>query len=276
MISFPNAKINIGLNVLEKRPDGYHNIESIFYPIALRDALETTESDAYGSIDLSVFGNVIPGSKDTNLCVKAYHLLNSEFKLPSINLGLLKHIPMGAGLGGGSADAAFFIKMLNESFDLKLSVEELKVYASQIGSDCPFFIDNTPSFISGKGEIITPIQLDLSNYHTSIIYPQIHVDTKNAYSLITPHKQSRSLNDIISNTPIQSWRKTIFNDFEEPIFKLYPQLAEIKNCLYNSGALYASMTGSGSALYSIFEKKPYLAEVLPNCKIWTIPPKYSI
>jgi 4-diphosphocytidyl-2-C-methyl-D-erythritol kinase len=275
MICFPNAKINIGLNVLEKREDGYHNIESIFYPINYCDALEAIKTEGNGKLNLTIMGEPVAGSIEDNLCTKAYNLLNAKHKLPSLNLYLLKHIPMGAGLGGGSADAAFFLKMLNQLFNLNLSTEELKLYTSQIGSDCTFFIDNKPALVGGKGDITTPVQLDLSKYYISVVYPQIHVDTKNAYSFITPHKKPYSLKEA-ALSPIHSWKENIINDFEEPIFKAHPQLAEIKNCLYNEGALYASMTGSGSALYGVFEKKPDIANALPSCKIWTTPPHKTI
>lgn len=273
MVCFPNAKINIGLNVLERREDGYHNIESVFYPASWCDALEAIETKGNGQINLNLLGNLVPGSSKSNLCVKVYNLLNSKYNLPAINLWLMKRIPTGAGLGGGSADAAFLLSLLNELFRLHLSAEELKSYASLIGSDCTFFIDNKPALVSGKGDIITPIPLDLSNYYISIIFPQIHIDTKNAYGHITPHKRAVSLAEILLETPIRLWNKKVINDFEEPIFKLHPELSEIKKKLYAEGSLYASMTGSGSALYGIFDKKPELDKMLPSCKIWTIPPK---
>ncbi len=273
MVYFPNAKINIGLNVLEKREDGYHNIESIFYPVDWCDAIEATPTEGNGKINLTIFGTPVPGNTDSNLCVKAYHLLNEKFNLPSLNAWLLKSIPMGAGMGGGSANAAFFLKMLNHLFELNLSIEELKNYAAQIGSDCTFFIENKPAIVTGTGNIITPIPLDLSSYYITIVYPQIHIDTKNAYCLITPKKRTNSLQEIALNMPVESWKDKVVNDFEEPIFKAYPQLAEIKNILYTNGALYASMTGSGSALYGIFDKKPVLNTMLPSCKIWTSQPK---
>ncbi len=276
MITFPNAKINIGLNVLEKREDGYHTIESIFYSVGWCDAIEAIPGEGMGKINLTLFGNPVAGSIDTNLCVKAFNLLNAKYSLPSLNAWLLKSIPMGAGLGGGSADAAFFLKMLNELCKLNLTSEELKIFASQIGSDCTFFVENKPSLVGGKGDVITPVELDLSKYYISIVYPQMHVDTKSAYSMVTPRKRKDSLQEIVLNTPIQSWKDKIVNDFEEPIFKAHPQLAEIKNILYNNGALYASMTGSGSALYGIFDKKPMLADTLPSCKIWTSEPKNKV
>ncbi|HTA28526.1 MAG TPA: 4-(cytidine 5'-diphospho)-2-C-methyl-D-erythritol kinase [Bacteroidia bacterium] len=276
MIHFPNAKINIGLNVFERREDGYHNIESIFYPVTWFDAIEAIPADGYGKISMTLYGTPIQGSVETNLCAKAYNLLHATYNLPSLNVWLLKSMPMGAGLGGGSADAAFFLKMLNELCKLNLTTEELKIFASQIGSDCTFFIENKPALVSGKGEVITPVQLDLSMYYISIVYPQLHIDTKNAYSLLTPRKRAHSLQEIVLNTPIQSWKEKVINDFEEPIFKAHSQLTEIKNILYTNGALYASMTGSGSALYGIFDKKPMLADVLPLCRIWTYEPKKSV
>lgn len=272
MICFPNAKINIGLNVTEKRGDGYHNIESIFYPVNWCDAIETLKTKGSGDLNLKTLGIPVPGNTNDNLCAKAYHLLNAKYKLPSVDIWLLKCIPMGAGLGGGSADAAFFLKQLNELFKLNLSTEELKTYASQIGSDCTFFIDNTPALASGKGDIITPVKLNLCNYSISIVYPQIHINTKNAYSLVRPQKKLNSLSEAILS-PIHTWKEKIVNDFEEPIFREYPRLLEIKNRLYTEGALYASMSGSGSAIYGIFEKKLNLVDVFPTCKIWTNPPR---
>jgi len=275
MICFPNAKINIGLNVLKKRDDGYHAIESIFYPVNWFDALEVIQTKGNGEINLTNLGVPVVGSPEDNLCVKAYHLLYKKHNLPSLNAWLLKCIPMGAGLGGGSADAAFFLRMLNELCNLNLSNEELKSYASQIGSDCTFFIDNKPAFVSGKGDVITPIDLDLSSYYISIIYPQIHIETKNAYSLIKPARRAHSLKQEVLSSPIHSWKNNIVNDFEEPVFSSHPELAEIKKRLYKEGAIYASMTGSGSALYGIFEKKPILSDVFPSYKVWTNPPKKS-
>lgn len=267
MISFPNAKINIGLNVLERRTDGYHTIESIFYPVKWCDAIEIIPEQGNGIIHISALGIPIPGSPESNLCVKAYNLLSAKYKLPSLHLYLLKCIPLGAGLGGGSADAAFFLKLINDVFQLNTGVDELKLYAAQIGSDCTFFIENKPALVTGTGNIVHPINLDLSKHHIAIIYPQIHVDTKNAYSLIRPHRRNTSLTDLIQ-TPIHTWKETIINDFEEPIFKANPSLAELKNLLYQQGALYASMTGSGSALYGIFDKKPHLEGLPSTYKIW--------
>jgi len=272
MVLFPNAKINIGLDVLERRKDGNHTIESIFYPVKWCDAIEAIPTEGNGSIKLSILGIPVPGSVENNLCVKAYHLLNEKYKLPSLNAWLLKSIPMGAGLGGGSADAAFFLNLLNTLFQLNLSTDELKSHASQIGSDCTFFIDNKPALVSGTGNITTPIQIDLSKYYISIVYPQIHIDTKNAYSLITPHKRPYSLRELIQ-TPIHAWKETIVNDFEEPIFKANRKLAEIKAFLYKQGAIYASMTGSGSALYGIFDKKPGLNTLPSSYKIWINSPQ---
>lgn len=267
MISFPNAKINIGLNIIERRNDGYHNIESIFYPVAWYDSIEAIPAEGKRDINLSIYGLPVPGDMESNLCVRAYRLLNNYYKLSSLDCYLLKQIPMGAGLGGGSADAAFFLNLLNELFHLQLSKEELKQYASQIGSDCAFFIDNKPALVTGTGNVITPIQLDLSKYYIAIVYPQVHIDTKNAYSLIIPHKKPQNLLESIQ-APIITWKETILNDFEEPVFKINPQLAEIKSFLYKQGALYASMTGSGSALYGIFAQKPSLNNLPSAYKIW--------
>jgi 4-diphosphocytidyl-2-C-methyl-D-erythritol kinase len=283
MICFPNAKINIGLNVLERRADGYHNIESVLYPVAWHDSLEATLADGFGEMSLKTLGVPIPGDLETNLCRKAYNLLNSKYKLPSVNLWLLKSIPIGAGLGGGSADAAFCLNLLNIIFKLNIGKDELKNYASQIGSDCAFFIGNKPTLITGKGDTSTPVQLDLRKYYIAIIYPHLHIDTGNAYSLVTPGKTSEKLATIISSTAINLWKDKVVNDFEEPIFERYPSLAEIKKLLYAEGALYASLTGSGSALYGIFDSKPDLQNKLVNdmfgfssFKIWISEPNFGL
>jgi 4-diphosphocytidyl-2-C-methyl-D-erythritol kinase len=256
MICFPNAKINIGLNVLERRDDGYHKIESILYPVAWHDSLEATTATGFGKVNLKNTGMQVPGGEETNLCCKAYYLLKGKYNLPSLNFWLLKSIPIGAGLGGGSADAAFCLNLLNELFRLNISKEKLKSYASQLGSDCAFFIDNKPALVIGKGDITTPIQLELRKYCIVVVYPSVHIDTGKAYSLVKPRKTNRNLVDIISSTDIYNWKDTVVNDFEEPIFERYPILAEIKKSLYTAGALYASLSGSGSALYGIFDGKP--------------------
>ena len=254
MITFPNAKINIGLNILSRRADGYHNLQTVFYPVAVKDALEiidTPEQDA--RVEFSSSGLVINGNQEDNLCIKAYHLLQRDFpQIKPVKVHLHKAIPMGAGMGGGSADAAFMLQLLNHKFQLGLSVAELVQYAGQLGSDCPFFILNKPCFATGRGEIMEPIQLDLSAYKILIVNPGVHINTGMAFSKINAGEHDTDLKKWIMQ-PVALWKNYIINDFERPVFDQYPEIAAIKDELYKNGALYASMTGSGSTVYGIFE-----------------------
>lgn len=259
MICFPNAKINIGLNIIEKRGDGFHNIETVFYPVRWCDALEVVEKQVSSikyqdKIKLSLSGLEVMGDWKANLVVKAYQLLDGDFDLPPVKIHLYKNIPMGAGLGGGSADGAFALKLLNEKFDLKLNHSKLKVYAQQLGSDCSFFIDNHPAFAEGRGEELKKIDMDLSQYHIVIVRPPVHVTTAEAYNEVRPARPVTSLRELIQ-FPVKEWKNYIQNDFEESVFKKYPVIKEIKEKLYLLGALYASMSGSGSAVYAIFDKE---------------------
>ncbi|MFV0593317.1 MAG: 4-(cytidine 5'-diphospho)-2-C-methyl-D-erythritol kinase [Draconibacterium sp.] len=252
MISFPNAKINIGLNVVSKRADGYHNLETVFYPVKLTDALEVVESD---KPRFSASGLPIDGMPENNLVFKAYHLLQQKFDLPPVHLHLHKIIPFGAGLGGGSADAAFTLKMLNEYFSLGLNDDQLEKYAAKLGADCPFFIRNKPVFAHGIGDQFEPLDLDLSAYEIVILKPEFSVGTADAYRNIVPQKSDFDLRDL-AGLPIEEWRTFIKNDFEKSVFPHYPQVESLKNLLYGNGALYASMSGSGSAVYGIFRHLP--------------------
>lgn len=256
MIVFPNAKINIGLNVIEKRPDGFHNIESCFIPVPWYDALEVIESSEF---NFNSTGLVIPGS--SNICVDAYQLLKKDFKLPPISIHLHKNIPIGAGLGGGSADGAFMLKLLNDKFSLSLSTSQLQDYAVRLGSDCPFFIDNKPSYVEGTGNIFSPISLDLHGLYITIIYPEIHVDTKAAYNTITPVRPAENLHNIIENNSIESWRNYVINDFEKGADI---KIIQLKDQFYAQGALYASMTGSGSAVFGLFTTAQEIESEYPN------------
>ncbi|RYY45795.1 MAG: 4-(cytidine 5'-diphospho)-2-C-methyl-D-erythritol kinase [Chitinophagaceae bacterium] len=251
MIDFPNAKINLGLNILSRRADGYHNLQTIFYPIALKDALEVIPSDTAG-IQFTSSGLPISGSADNNLCVKAYHLIKKDFpEIGSLKAHLHKAIPMGAGMGGGSADGAFMLKLLNRLFDLKLSDDELMQYALALGSDCPFFIYNQPCLASSRGELLEPIKVDLSGFQMLIINPGIHINTAAAFAGISPGMNATDLREIIAG-PVDSWKGQLVNDFEPYAFSRHPELPAIKETLYAQGAVYSAMTGSGSSLYGIF------------------------
>lgn len=253
MLVFPNAKINIGLNIVEKRADGYHNIETLFYPIyRLYDALEVVEAK---ELSLTVSGYAIADSIDDNLIIKAYRLLQSDFGLPPVAFYLKKAIPMGAGLGGGSADASFALKALSDMFRLGLTESQLMDYALQIGADCPFFITNRPAYAQGKGEQLTIGELDLTGKYLLMIKPDIHLSTKEAYAGVTPYKSGISLQDVLKQ-PIIQWRNAVKNDFEQSVFRRYPELKAIKEDVYGLGADYAAMSGSGSTIYGIFDRMP--------------------
>lgn len=257
MLVFPNAKINIGLYVTEKRDDGYHNIESVFVPIPLNDVLEITGT----AQDWTIFssGLVVEGDVQSNLCIKAARLFAQEFQVPPSAIHLHKVIPMGAGLGGGSSDAAFTLKCLARLHSIEVSNEKLEEMAMKIGSDCGFFIRNIPQFVQGRGEKMEPISFDLKGCWLALIHPGIHVSTAGAYSLIKPAPAPIDLRQEITK-PIESWRSTIENQFERSVFEKHPQIRELKEAFYNKGALYASMSGSGSAVFGIFRSKPDLSK----------------
>jgi 4-diphosphocytidyl-2-C-methyl-D-erythritol kinase len=249
MFSFPNFKINIGLFITNKRKDGFHDLETIFYPVDCQtDKLEIRQSAS--SVKLTVKNADYLTDSENNLCVRAYRLLEKEYYLPEIEIILTKNIPIGAGLGGGSADAAFTLKMINELFNLNISGEMLKQYAAKLGSDVAFFIDNKPAFASGRGEVLEPIPLNLSDKHITVVKPCFSVSTADAYNNVTPRPADFLLKNII-DIPVGEWRQYVRNDFEETLFVKYPSLKEIKTSLYDAGALYASLSGSGSALYAI-------------------------
>ncbi len=255
MLIFPNAKINIGLNVVEKRPDGYHNIETVFYPIGLSDVLEIEPSETCSDYSFSASGIELSGDPEDNLIIKAYRLLRSQYQFSAVDISLVKQIPFGAGLGGGSSDAAFALKAMNERFELKITSRKLEQLASKLGADCPVFIKNKPVFASGIGNVFTSIDLSLKGHFLLLVKPDIHVSTPEAYSLITPKKPEISLLELIKQ-PIENWKDCIQNDFEKSVFAKYPEIENIKNNLYRMGAIYASMSGSGSSVYGIFESEP--------------------
>nr|WP_183588277.1 4-(cytidine 5'-diphospho)-2-C-methyl-D-erythritol kinase [Mucilaginibacter lappiensis] len=254
MILFPNAKINIGLNITERRPDGYHNLETIFYPINIKDALEVVVSD---KLSFESSGLDIPGRVEDNLCIKGYHLLKNDHDLPPVSIHLHKNIPIGAGLGGGSADAAYFIRLMDQQFELGLSVEEMTGYARKLGADCAFFIENKPVFAFEKGDEFESIKLDLSNYKIALVMPDVHISTAEAFRGIKPSPVKESLFDLITE-PITEWKKNIKNDFEASIFKNHVEIRGVKAALYEAGAIYASMSGSGASVFGIFEQTPDL------------------
>lgn len=262
MIVFPCAKINLGLNIVSKREDGYHNLETVFYPIPLYDALEIKYMDekfpSQVACDLKVTGNAVECDEQNNLVVKAYNLLAEDYKLPRVHAHLYKHIPSQAGLGGGSSDAAFMIRLLDERFRLNIGNPEMEKYAARLGADCAFFIEAEPAYAEGIGDELMPVdgpKGNLNGYYLAIVKPDIAVSTKEAYAAITPKATSKSCREIVRQ-PIETWKEELGNDFEAPIFKLHPELAEIKEKLYQQGAKYAAMSGSGSALFGIFETEP--------------------
>lgn len=267
MICFPNCKINLGLYVTRKRDDGYHDIETVFYPVTGRGFSDGRAARSTGSLldvlevvpatetNIHLSGLPVAGNNDNNLVWKAYQLLKAKFpdKVTTLDIYLHKVIPMGAGLGGGSADGSFMLRLLNDYFDLGLTKEELLPLALRLGSDCPFFIHNTPQFASGRGEQMSDLAIDLSPYSIQIICPQVHVSTGAAFGMMQPKPASFNLRTL-GNLPVEQWKDKISNDFEKPVFRLHPVLAGIKEQLYNQGALYAAMSGSGSAIFAIFPK----------------------
>jgi len=264
MICFPNGKINIGLNVLSKRPDGFHNIESVFYPVPILDALEIIPAN---SMQLTVSGFVIPGLLKENLVLKAYKEVTKVYKLPPLKIHLHKGIPIGSGLGGGSADAPFFIRTINEYFTLGREMEEMLLFAGKLGSDCPFFIRNEAVLVTGRGENHRNTNLSLADKYLVIIKPKVDVSTPAAYELVQAGISKISLPEIISK-PVEQWKGLLVNDFEIPICEANAQIAEIKKELYKLGAVYAAMSGSGSAVYGIFINKPNLHGIDPNYYLW--------
>ncbi|MBQ6651996.1 MAG: 4-(cytidine 5'-diphospho)-2-C-methyl-D-erythritol kinase [Prevotella sp.] len=262
MIVFPCAKINLGLNVISRREDGYHNIETVFYPIPLTDALEVKRMDekfpSDTPCDLKVTGNAVDCDESQNLVVRAYHLLAADYSLPRVHAHLYKRIPSQAGLGGGSSDAAYMIRLLDERFRLNIGIAEMERYAAQLGADCAFFITAEPSFATGIGDRLAPADSpghNLHGYWLAIVKPPMAVSTAEAYAGITPRTPVKCCRDIVRQ-PIDTWREELMNDFEKPVFEKHPLLAQIKQQLYDDGATYAAMTGSGSAIYAIYKQKP--------------------
>lgn len=252
MVIFPGSKINIGLNITAKRSDGYHDLESIFFPIPLSDILEINKSDHF-SIEIS--GLPIQGNSTDNLVVKAYQLMVDHYQISPVKIHLHKIVPMGAGLGGGSADGAATLVSLNNLFELNVSNAKLEVLAQSLGSDCPFFIENQPAYVQGTGDILTALPLNLDTYWIQLIHPGIHISTALAFSQITPKALSHSLTEW-SKAPLSAWKDRFTNDFEKGIFSQFDEIRRIKERMYENGALYASMTGTGSSVYGIYSSKP--------------------
>ena len=271
MICFPNAKINLGLRIIEKRSDGYHNIETVLYPIGLSDALESVPNPKDADYSLSISGLMAdegPINTNNNLVTKAFRLLQSRFALQPSAFYLHKAIPVGAGLGGGSSDAAFSLKIINEINNLGLSDTELEEFSAHLGSDCAFFIKNKPIFASGIGTVFSEAKVCLKGYHLVLVKPDISVSTAEAYSSVHPAAHpEKSLKELLSE-PVETWKDRIVNDFEVPIFERYPQIGLIKESLYKEGAVYASMSGSGSAVFGLFKENVDLKDYYKDCFYW--------
>lgn len=262
MITFPCAKINLGLNIVSKRPDGYHNLETVFYPIPLTDALEIKYMDekfpSESPCDLKITGNDVDCNEEDNLVIKAYQLLAADFQLPRVHAHLVKRIPTQAGLGGGSSDAAYMIRLLDERFRLNIGIPEMERYAAKLGADCAFFITADPSYAEGIGDVLMPADVPgagLGGYYLAVVKPSVAVSTRDAYTAIVPKTPAKCCRDIVRQ-PIETWKDELVNDFEAPIFAMHPELAAIKQSLYDAGAVYAAMSGSGSALFGIFREHP--------------------
>lgn len=250
MIAFPPCKINLGLNVIEKRADGYHNLETVFYPLPFTDIVEILPAS---KLSFSHSGIAIPGEPTDNLCLRAFHLLQTEFKISPVAIHLHKVIPTGAGLGGGSSDAAYTLRLLNNVFDLALSSSQLKQYAQQLGSDCAFFIDDEPMLGTGRGEILEPIHFSLAGKFLVLAKPAVHVSTAEAYKDVRPKRAHDAVKNVIENSSLAAWKDRLQNDFEPSVFKAHPIIQQCKEAMYAHGAVYASMSGSGSSVFGIFD-----------------------
>jgi 4-diphosphocytidyl-2-C-methyl-D-erythritol kinase len=264
MVAFPPCKINLGLHIISKRPDGFHDLETCFYPVPWTDILEIIPAS---ELSFTCSGTAIPGKAEDNLCLRAYHLLKANFDIAPVKIHLHKIIPTGAGLGGGSSNAAHSLRLLNTIFNLSLPIEQLKNYASKLGSDCSFFIQDSPMLGSGKGEILSEIEVNLKGFYLVIAKPPIHVSTQQAYAGAVPQLPPLKIRDILQQ-PVASWKDLLKNDFEVSIFKQHPAIAEIKNKFYALGAVYASMSGSGASVFALFEKRPQLKNKFGRMEYW--------
>ncbi len=265
MIAFPGCKINLGLRILNRRPDGYHDLDTCFFPVPWTDILEVLPSDKQ-SFHFS--GLSIPGDVNDNLCLRAYRLLQKDFSLSPIQGYLHKIVPMGAGIGGGSADAAHTLRILNSLFELGLSVERLTQYAKQLGSDCAFFLHDQPAIGAGRGEVLEPIEVSLKNYYLVVVTPAIHVGTAQAYANVVPQRPERDVRSVLTE-PVIRWKELLKNDFEISVFRSYPEIEQIKRTMYVVGAVYASMSGSGSSVFGLFDKVVDREEHFPELSGWS-------
>ena len=266
MLLFSNAKINLGLHVTQRRPDGFHSIETVFFPIGWSDMVEVVPGQSF---TLCCTGLRMDVEQEGNLCTRAFRLLQQELGLPGANIFLHKQVPLGAGLGGGSSNAAAVLQALNAAFRLGLSQRRLAEYAAQLGSDCAFFVYNTPMLATGRGEILEPVAVNLSGYELLVVKPPLSVSTAEAYAGVTPQAPAADLRGVVSRS-IETWREALVNDFEPSVFAKYPPLSRIKNALYGCGARYAAMSGSGAALFGVFDKIPANAERLfTGCTLFT-------
>lgn len=269
MIGFPNAKINLGLHVRNKRSDGFHNIESVFYPLSLCDVLEINSSSS-GDTTMKCTGLEIPlnadGAED-NIIMRLISLLKAEFNLPPLYIHLHKVIPLGAGLGGGSSDCAFALQMINRLCNLDISLERRLQIVTQLGSDCAFFLNNEPALAGGRGIILTPVHISLKGYHIVLIKPGVHINTALAYTWVKPNEEAEPLSETIVKPPA-AWKHLLVNDFEAPVFQRYPEIKQLKEMLYETGALYAAMSGSGSAVYGIFDREPEIPDLPDSYFQW--------
>jgi len=264
MITFPNCKINLGLWVTDRRPDGYHTIQTVMFPVRWCDILEIVPASGK-TAKLTVSGMDVTGKPEENLCYKAWKLMSDLYSIPAVAIHLHKIIPTGAGLGGGSVDASFMLRMLNTMFQLRLNDDILRSLSAQLGMDCPFFIDNVPALSTGRGDILQAVTINLDGFYLVVVKPPVHINTATAFAGISPVFRDDSIVKILGS-PVQEWKNTLVNDFEKTIFARYPQIGEIKEILYRRGAVYAAMSGSGSAVYGLFSEKP--AVDFPGCEVF--------
>lgn len=265
MVSFPFCKINLGLRIISKRADGYHNIETCFLPVPWTDILEIVPAE---TLSFSSTGLAIPGRPEENLCLKAYYHLQKQYDLPPVAMHLHKMVPLGAGLGGGSSDASHVLKMLNQIFDIKIANEVLDAVASELGSDCRFFLQDQPMIGTGRGDVLTPANISLQGKFLAIVNPDVHVSTTEAYRTVIPRQPSMTLQSVLS-LPLHEWKEKLVNDFEPSVFAIHPQIARIKERLYDLGAEYACMSGSGSSVFGIFAKEVPVAEAFSGTLYWS-------